>query len=153
MLTALRNMRSATVLWLMEDNLRWKTTFGWRQPSVEDGLWWILAYCLVRLVAFLGSMLPQYMALSVRLFCSSRVSPKKIRRLRFGVLTALTNLRSTKVLWYVEDDLRWKTTFCGGRPSVEGDLWLKTTFSGRQPSVEDNFWWKTILACFNASLT
>ena len=26
----------------------------------------------------------------------------------FGILTALTNIRSTKVLWKVEDDLQWK---------------------------------------------
>ena len=52
------------------------------------------------------------------------------RRLRFGMLTALTNIRSTKGLWQVEDD-----------------LWWKTTYGGRQPLVEDNFWWKTILAC------
>ena len=24
----------------MEDNLRWKTTFGGRQPLVKDNLWW-----------------------------------------------------------------------------------------------------------------
>ena len=27
------------------------------------------------------------------------------------MLTVLMNIRSTKVLWLVEDDLQWKTTF------------------------------------------
>ena len=35
--------------------------------SLEDNLRWILACCLLRFAAFLGSMLPQYMALSVSL--------------------------------------------------------------------------------------
>ena len=77
------------------------------------------------------------------------------RRLRFGRLTALTNIRSTKgygrwkttfggrqSLW--EDGLPWKRTFNGRRPSMEDDLRWKTTFGGRQPAVEDEIWWKTI---------
>ena len=64
------------------------------------------------------------------------------RRLRFGMLTALTNLRSTKVLWYMEENLRWKTKFSGRRPLMEDDLRWKTTFGKRQPSVEDILWWK-----------
>ena len=76
---------------------------------------------------------------------------KKIlgRGLRFGMLTVLTNIRSAKVLWLVEDNLRWKTTFGGKQPLVEDDLWWKMTFSGRQPSLEDNLlwednlWWRT----------
>ena len=44
--------------------------------------------------AFLGSMLPQYMALCVSLVSFVRQG----RRLRFGMLTVLTNIRSTKVL-------------------------------------------------------
>ena len=59
------------------------------------------------------------------------------------MLTALTNVRSTKVLWQVEDNLQWKTTFSGRRPLVEDDLPKKTTFSGRQPLVEDDLRWKT----------
>ena len=43
----------------------------------------------------------------------------------------------------VEDNLWWKTTFGGRRPLVEDNLWWKTTFSGRQPSVEDDLCWKT----------
>ena len=58
-------------------------------------------------------------------------------RLRFGMLTALWNLRSTKVLW------KWKTTFSGRRPLVEDNLCWKITFGGRWPSVENNFWLKT----------
>ena len=63
------------------------------------------------------------------------------RRLRFGMLTVLSNIRST----LVEDDLWWKTTFGGRQPSVEDDLWWKTTFSGGQPLMEDNLRWKTTL--------
>ena len=83
------------------------------------------------------------------------------------MLTVLTNNKSTKVLWLVEDnlqwkttfggrrpseedDLRWKTTFGGRRPSGEDDLGWKTTFSGRQHSLEDNLWW--IIACCLAAL-
>ena len=87
------------------------------------------------------------------------------------MLTVLKNIRSTNVLWQVEDDIRWKTAFGGRRPSrqdaeiwyvecshkykinqgvmvggrrplVEDDLWWKTTFGGRRPSVEDNLRWK-----------
>ena len=75
--------------------------------------------------------------------------PKKIqaiskqgRRLRFGMLSVLTNIRSTKVLWQAEDDLRWKTTFSGKRPQGEDDLWWKTTLCERQTLVEDNPRWK-----------
>ena len=39
------------------------------------------------------------------------------RRLRFGMLTDLTNVRSTKV--------------GGRRSSTEDDLWWKTTFGGK----------------------
>ena len=39
MLTVLTNIRS-----LVEDNLRWKMTFGGRHPLVEDGLWWKTAF-------------------------------------------------------------------------------------------------------------
>ena len=51
---------------------------------------------------FLGSMLPQYMAFSVmlRFVCKKKIqtTSKEGRRLRFGILIALTNIRSTKVL-------------------------------------------------------
>ena len=40
------------------------------------------------------------------------------RRLRFSMLTLLTNIRSTRVFWK--------------------DLWWKTTFNGRQPMMKDN---------------
>ena len=62
------------------------------------------------------------------------------RRLRFGMLTDPTNVRSTKVLWKM-----WRTTFGGRRPSVEDDLHWKTTFCGKmtfgekQPSSK--FFW------------
>ena len=55
MLTVLTNIRSAKVLWLMEDDLRWKMTFGGRHLSMEDNL----ACCLVCFAAFflyLGDM-------------------------------------------------------------------------------------------------
>ena len=53
---------------------------------------------------FLGSILPQYMALSVssvslvRLSKKIQVTSKQGMRLRFGMLIVLTNIRSTKVL-------------------------------------------------------
>ena len=65
------------------------------------------------------------------------------------MLTALTSIRSTKVLmvrgrWTsVKDDLWWKTTFGGRRPLGEGNLRWKTTFGGRRPSMEDDLPWKT----------
>ena len=49
---------------------------------------------------FIGSMLPQYMALSVS-FVSCVCQKKNLgqgMRLQFGMLIALTNIRSTKVL-------------------------------------------------------
>ena len=36
------------------------------------------------------------------------------------MLTVLTNIRSTKVLWLLEDDLWWKTTFIGEANSKQG---------------------------------
>ena len=47
----------------------------------------------------------------------------------------------------VEDNLQWKMAFGGRQPSGkttfgEDNLWGKMTFGGRQPLVEDNFWWK-----------
>ena len=39
-------------------------------------------------------------------------------RLRFGILTFLTNISSTKLLGLVEDDLKWKTAFGGRKPLV-----------------------------------
>ena len=60
------------------------------------------------------------------------------------MLTVLRNIRSTKVLNpascmmhdggrrpSVEDDLLWKSTFCGKQPSLEDDLRWKMTFAGR----------------------
>ena len=38
---------------MVEDYLRWKTTCGGRQPSVEDDLCWILACCLLCFAAIL----------------------------------------------------------------------------------------------------
>ena len=75
------------------------------------------------------------------------------------MLAALTNIRLTKVLWWVEDDdLWWKMTFCGRLPSMEDDLLLvgrrplleedfrwKTTFGGGRPSVADDLGWKMTL--------
>ena len=51
---------------------------------------------------FLGSMLPQYMALSVRFVHVSKknyyATSEEGSRLRFGMLIVLTNIRSFKVL-------------------------------------------------------
>ena len=47
-------------------------------------------------ICFLGSMLPQYLALSVCVMCVC-LCQKNSRRLRFGMLTVLTNIRSTEV--------------------------------------------------------
>ena len=54
------------------------------------------------------------------------------------MLTVLTNIRLNKLLWQIEDDLWWKMTFSGRRPSVEDDLPWKTTIGRRQLLVEDN---------------
>ena len=56
-------------------------------------------------------------------------------RLRFGMLTVLTNIRSTKANQGV--------MVGGRRPLVEDNFWGKTTLGGRQPSVEDDLHWKT----------
>ena len=40
------------------------------------------------------------------------------------------------------DNVWWKITFSGRRPSVEDDLRWKITFSGQGPLVEDNHRWK-----------
>ena len=42
-----------------------------------------------------------------------------------------------------EEDLQWKTTFDGRRPSMEDDLQWKTTSDGRCPLMEDDLWQKT----------
>ena len=47
---------------------------------------------------FLGSMLPQYMTLCVCVSKRLDATSNQGRRLRFGLLTLLTNIRSTKVL-------------------------------------------------------
>ena len=52
MLTVFTNIRSTKV----EDDLRWKTTFGGRWSSVEYDLQWILACCLVRFASFFLKM-------------------------------------------------------------------------------------------------
>ena len=44
MLTVHTNIISTKVLWLMEEDLQWKTTLGERQPSVEGDLWWKMTY-------------------------------------------------------------------------------------------------------------
>ena len=60
----------------MEDDLGWKMTFGGRQPSVkdnhlvEDDLQWKTTF-------------------------SGGATSKQGRELRFGILTVLTNIRST----------------------------------------------------------
>ena len=117
---------------------------------------------------FLSSMLPQYMALCVsQLVCfvkKIQATSKQGRRLRFGMLTALTNIRSTKVLhhascimhhassimhcrqeaeiWYVDCSHKYKMNqgvMVGGRrPLVEDNLKWKTTFVGRRLLVEDD---------------
>ena len=43
----------------------------------------------------------------------------------------------------MKDNLRWKTTFNGRRPSMKDDLQWKTTIDGRGPSMEDDLRWKT----------
>ena len=63
-----------------------------------------LVYFRAENISFLGSMLPQFMALSVYFVCSLSVCPKKSYatskqgRLIFGMLTVVTNIRLTKVL-------------------------------------------------------
>ena len=73
------------------------------------------------------------------------------------MLTDLTNIRSTMVLWYVEDefsvedDLQWKTTSKQGRRmrffyvdfSQEYKINQGVLVDGRRPLVKDDLWWKT----------
>ena len=61
---------------LTEDDLQRKMTFGGRRPLTEDGHWHTLR-TIFRCAAFLGSMLPQYMALCVRLFVTFRFVSSK----------------------------------------------------------------------------
>ena len=42
------------------------------------------------------------------------------------MLTVLTSVLSIKVLWYVEDDLRWKTTFWYRNHLLSGSLGVTT---------------------------
>ena len=108
----------------------------------------------------LGSMLPQYMALSVTFVWV--LHQKKIRSLlsKVGGWDFVCWLFS-QILdqprcygWWerpslgwrwplVEHNLQWKTTFGGECPSVEDDLQWETTFARRQPLVEDDLLWKT----------
>ena len=60
----------------MEDDLRCYTTFGGRRPSMEDNLQW-------------------------KTTCGEKATSKQGRRLKFGMLTVLTNIRSSKVLHHV----------------------------------------------------
>ena len=80
-------------------------------------------------------MLPQYIALFVR-FVKKRIkaTSKQGRRLRFGMLTVLTNKSGRRSL--VEDNFWWRMTFGGRRSWVEDNLGWKTTFGGRHPSVD-----------------
>ena len=110
----------------VEDNLRWKMTFNGRRPSVEVDLQW-------KTMIFLGSMLPQYLALCTCFYVcyvtlrqkSFQNTSKQGRGLRFGMLTVFTNIKSTMASWQVEDDLQWKTTFGGRHPLVERQLLSK----------------------------
>ena len=45
--------------------------------------------------------------------------------------------------WF--DDLQWKMTWGGWRPSVEDDFRWKTSCGGKRPSVEDDLQWKMTL--------
>ena len=67
------------------------------------------------------------------------------RRQWFGMLTALTNIRSTKVLHHASCIKHHASTYVGRRPLVDDDLWWKTTFGGRPLLVEDDLRW--IIAC------
>ena len=81
-------------------------------------------------------------ALQLKRPFGGETTSKQGRKLRLGMLTVLTNIRSIKVLWQVEDELWWKMTFGGRRPQVEGDICQKMTFNERRPSVEDDLQWK-----------
>ena len=69
----------------------------------------------------LGSMLPQYMALCVTLFVCQfvqknfKATSKQGRRLSFGMLTALTNIRSTKVLHHASWIMQHTSCIAGMR--------------------------------------
>ena len=57
----------------VKDNLWCMMTFGERQPSVEENLQW-------------------------KTTCGGKATNKQGRRLKFGILTVVTNINSTKVL-------------------------------------------------------
>ena len=76
---------------------------------------------------FLSSMLPQCMALSITyvsyVSCVNKniyATSKQGRRLRFGMLTVLTNLRSTKVLNHASYIMHHASCIFG--PNIEPNI-------------------------------
>ena len=61
-------------------------------------------------------------------------------RLRFGMLSVLTNIRSTKVLHHASCIAGRKLRFgmLTALTNIRCDGRWKTTFGGRQPTVEDD---------------
>ena len=77
--------------------------------------------CLLKIGGFcsLGIVFRQHDASKYSFVC--QVTSKLGWRLKFGMMTVLTNIISTKVLWLVEDNHQWKMTFGGRRPLTEDD--------------------------------
>ena len=68
-----------------KDNLWWATTFGGRQLLVKNDLRWKSTF---------GGRRP-----SVEDNLQLRATSKQGKKLRFGMLTVITNIRSIKVIW------------------------------------------------------
>ena len=122
MLTVLTNTRSTKVScrkmafggrWpSMKGNLWWETTFGGRQPLLQDDL------------------------------CERRPSVENYLLGRPCSVEDDHQWKTIFSGWQplVEDNLWWKTTFYGRQPLVEDSLCWKTTFNGRQPLMQDTLY-------------
>ena len=116
----------------MEDDLRWKTTFDGRRPSMEDDLRWKTPFNERR--PSMEDDLRRKMT-----FKGRRPSMEDDFRWK----TTFEGRRPS-----MEDDLGRKTTFDGRRPSMEDDIRWKTTFDGRRPSMEDALTTATVWPIF-----
>ena len=148
----------------MEDDLWRRTAFDGRRPLTEDDLWRKTTFdgrwpSIVCIVCYLKKMYT-----TPHLDIHSTTDPEIIsdvltgnrishygRNVR-GIMHVHVYLARAYTTWrkttldgrqpLMEDDLRWKTTFGGRRPSCLiqfcSELIWKTTFDGRRPSIEDD---------------
>ena len=88
-------------------------------------VFWFFKFYDFLIFRFFGSMLPQYMALSVCLFCL------------FVKNFICLNDQAYNCLIHFYSMLIWKMTFDGTRPLMEDDLCWKMIFDGRHLLMED----------------